>query len=233
MFQPPSDSWLLIDVLRRQRLPARAHGLDLGTGSGVLAIAAAKRGCSTVVAVDVSRRAMLAARLNGALNGVKIQSRRGDLFQPVAEQRFDLIVANPPYVPTPGRGELPRRGLARAWEGGPDGRALVDRICARAGAHLRPGGVMLLVHSAVCGEQATLDQLTAQGLQAEVALRHHGPLGPILRERAAWLRGRGMLPPSPGDEEEMLVIRAQAPGHAFAADADRREGAAIAAPSPE
>jgi release factor glutamine methyltransferase len=227
---------LLIDVLRRERLAPGAQGLDLGTGSGVLAIAAAQSGCSTVLAVDVSRRALLAVRLNGALNGVRIRSRRGDLYQPVSEQRFDLIVSNPPYVPTPGRGELPRRGLSRAWEGGPDGRALVDRVCRGAAAHLRPGGVMLLVHSAVCGEQATLDQLTAQGLQAGVALRHHGPLGPILRARAEWLRGRGLLPTSSEDEgEEMLVIRAQAPTASHPGPPPRAagEGAAMAAPSPD
>jgi len=222
--------------LRRQPLPPQARGLDLGTGSGVLAIAAAQNGCATVLAVDISRRAAIAARLNGALNGVKIRSRRGDLYQPVDEQRFDLIVSNPPYVPTPGRGELPRRGLSRAWEGGPDGRALVDRICQGAAAHLRPGGVMLLVHSAVCGEQATLDQLTAHGLQAEVALRHHGPLGPILRARAEWLRRRGLLPTSRGEEdedEEILVIRAQAPTASPRGGAGTAgEGAAIAAPSP-
>ncbi len=200
----------------------------------MLAIAAAQTGCSTVVAVDVSRRAVIAARLNGALNGAKVRSRRGDLYQPVAEERFDLIVSNPPYVPTPGRGELPRRGLSRAWEGGADGRALVDRICHGAAAHLRPDGVMLLVHSAVCGERATLDQLTVQGLQAEVALRHRGPLGPILRARAEWLRSRGLLPTSRGHEdEEMLVIRAQAPSTgAPDGGGTAGEGAAIAAPSP-
>ena len=85
---------------------------------------------------------------------------------------------------------------------------------------------MLLVHSAVCDEQATLDQLTAQGLQAEVARRHHGRLGPILRTRAQWLRKRGLLPASAGaDGEEILVIRAQAPTASPNADAEWRERA--------
>jgi release factor glutamine methyltransferase len=170
-----------------------------------------------VTAVDVSRRAVAAARVNGALNGVRIDSRRGSLFAPVAGERFDLITANPPYVPSPD-GVIPTRGLARAWEGGDDGRAVLDQLCAGVGAHLRPGGVVLLVHSAVCGETPTVQALEAQGLEVDVALRHRGALGPLLARRAAWLRDRGLL--GDADEEEMLVIRGRAP----AADSGRAEG---------
>jgi release factor glutamine methyltransferase len=208
VFQPPSDSWMLAGTVRRQPLPPDAAALDLCTGSGVIAVAAGLAGAGSVTAVDVSRRAVLAARLNGALNGLRIDARRGDLFEAVGERRFDLITANPPYVPTPS-GEIPERGLARAWEGGPDGRVLLDRICAGARAHLRPGGTILLVHSAVCGESATVGALEAGGLRVDVVLRHRGTLGPLLRDRAAWLRERGLL--GPHDEEEMLVIRGRAP----------------------
>jgi release factor glutamine methyltransferase len=199
---------MLADAARREALPADAEALDLCTGSGIIAVAAALGGASRVTAVDVSRRAVLAARVNGRLNGVRIDARRGDLFAPVAGRRFHLITSNPPYVPSPD-GELPARGLARAWEAGPDGRALLDRICAEAPAHLHPGGTLLLVHSAVCGEAATLRALEAGGLTVEVVLRHQGTLGPLLRARAAWLRDQGLL--GPADEEEMLVIRGRAP----------------------
>lgn len=198
---------MLISALARERLPAGARGLDLCTGSGVLAVAAAAHGCAEVLSVDISRRAVLAAWLNGRLNGFRIRALRGDLYGPVAGKRFDLIVSNPPYVPTPD-GELPRRGLARAWEGGPDGRAFIDRICAGAREHLQPGGVMLLVHSSVCGERATLAALRAQGLQTTVALRHEGRLGPILDSRKQWLHQRGLLDQS--EREQILVVRAQA-----------------------
>ncbi|MEA2161665.1 MAG: release factor glutamine methyltransferase, partial [Solirubrobacteraceae bacterium] len=195
--------------LQRERLPPDAIALDLCTGSGVLAVAAARHGCRQVIAVDVSRKAVLAARCNARLNGVRVRSVRGDLFAPVRGRRFDLIVSNPPYVPSPA-GELPRRGLARAWEAGTDGRVFLDRICSEASAHLRPGGVMLLVHSSVCGEQATVSALIDQGLTVDVALRHRGGLGPILRARAEWLRSRQLL--LDDGQEEMLVIRAAAPG---------------------
>ena len=206
---------MLVDVLRRERLSAGSRALDLCSGSGVIAIAAAQAGWR-VSAVDVSRRAVMAVRAGGALNGVRIDARRGSLFDPVAGERFDLITSNPPYVPSPD-GRIPARGSARAWEGGDDGRALLDQICAGARAHLRPGGVILLVHSAVCGEAPTVQALEARGLVVEVALRHRGPLGPLLRSRAEWLREQGLL--GDADEEEMLVIRGRLP---VAADSPSR-----------
>ncbi|MBV9915533.1 MAG: methyltransferase [Solirubrobacterales bacterium] len=210
VFQPPSDAWMLVRCLREEPPPAGASALDLGTGSGVLAIAAAQAGCGEVVAVDVSRRALLAVRLNARLNGVRVRALHGDLFAPVAGQRFDLIVSNPPYVPSP-QAELPRRGLARAWEAGHDGRDVLDRICSQADAYLRPGGRLLLVHSALCGETATLSMLRERGLHAEVALRHQGELGPILRARAPWLHQQGLLAHPAERAEEMLVIKAERP----------------------
>ena len=64
VFRPLSDTWMLADALRVATLPPRASVLDLCTGSGVLAVAAARRGAREVTAVDVSRRAVLAVRLN-------------------------------------------------------------------------------------------------------------------------------------------------------------------------
>ena len=204
VFQPLGDSYMLADCLRRERLGPGASVLDLCTGSGLLAVVAARTG-ATAAAIDVSRRAVLSARLNAVLNGVRVDARRGDLFAPVAGRRFDVIVSNPPYLPAPGE-ELPRRGPARAWDAGPRGRALIDRICAGAGERLVPGGALLLIHSSVCGEAETLDQLSAHGLAAEVVFRHRGPLGVRLRARADWLRARGLL--LEGDQEELIIFRA-------------------------
>jgi release factor glutamine methyltransferase len=199
---------MLIDQLGGLELPRNPVGLDLCTGSGVLAIAAAQICGARMTAVDVSRRAVVAVRLNAALNRADVHPVRGDLFEPVRGRRFDLIVSNPPYVPTPD-GCIPERGLARAWEGGHDGRTFLDRICGRAAEHLNPGGSILLVHSSVCGERETLEQLSQQGLATEVMFRHRGELGPILRARQEWLHGQGLLTDDGG--EDMLVIRGTAP----------------------
>lgn len=206
VFQPHSDSWLLANRIRSEQLPERASALDLCTGSGLLAVVAATHGASRVVAVDVSRRAVLSARLNAAANGVRVHAMRGNLFSPLANEQFDLIVSNPPYLPSQGE-TLPTRGVARAWEAGREGRAVIDRICATVAEHLRPGGVLLLVHSSVCSEQATVASLVRRGLRSTVVERHRGPLGPRLAERADWLRSQGLL--GDDDQEEILVFRAE------------------------
>jgi release factor glutamine methyltransferase len=142
-------------------------------------------------------------RGNAWVNGVDARALRGDLFAAVPGETFDLILANPPYVPGP---LPPTRGPARAWDAGGDGRTILDRICADAPAHLRPGGNLLVVHSEVCGEQRTLDAFAAGGLEAEVAGRERGPLGPLLRARRDELEARGLLARGQ-DTEDVLVLR--------------------------
>jgi release factor glutamine methyltransferase len=206
VFKPHSDSLMLAEHVGRERHLSGAGVLDLCAGSGVLAITAALCGASRVTAVDVSFRAMLAIRLNARLNGVSVRAVRGDLYAPVAGQRFGLIVSNPPYVPSP-NAELPARGASRAWEAGPRGRAFIDRICAGAPSHLDPGGVLLLIHSSFCSEEATAGALADQGLDVRVVARSRGPLGRLGRARAEMLRQRGLL--VDGDTEEILIFRAQ------------------------
>jgi release factor glutamine methyltransferase len=161
-----------------------------------------------VTAVDASLPAVLATRLNAWRSGVRVRVLRGDLFSPVEGERFDLVVSNPPYVPS-GPGSPQAQGPRHAYDGGPDGRAFIDRICDGLPQHLRPGGVALLVHSSICGEQATLRALRAGGLEATVVERRRGALGPLMRARAAELERRGLLGPGQS-EEELLVIRGRA-----------------------
>jgi len=196
---------MLADVLR-EHAPG-ADVLDLCTGSGVLAVSAALAGARSVTAVDVSRRAVLTARLNGLLNGRRIRTRRGNLLDAVPGERFDVIVANPPYLPA--IADDPR-GLLRATEAGPDGRLFVDRLIDRAPDHLRPGGVLLVVHSSINGVDPSLERLERTGLEPDLAAAHRGPLGPILTERVPVLEERGLL--APGErEEDVVVVRGRVP----------------------
>ena len=205
VFRPISDSRLLADCLRRELSPG-AHVADICTGSGVLAVTAALHGAGAVSATDCSRRAVWSARLNARLNGVVVGALRGDLLKPVGGRQFDLIVSNPPYVPAE-NDDLPSRGPARAWDAGRNGRALIDRLCDEAPAHLRPGGTLLLVHSSVCDERSTLERLQSRGLATQVMARRRGAFGPILAARAPSLQERDLLPP--GEVEEIVVIRAR------------------------
>jgi release factor glutamine methyltransferase len=151
---------------------------------------------------------VLTARINARLNGVRVRALRGDLFAPVAGERFDAIVSNPPYLPAEDD-DLPRRGPQRAWDAGTDGRVLLDRICAEAPRHLRPGGFLLLVHSSVCGLEPTVRRLEDGGLAVDVLERRRGALGPLLSARAPVLEARGILAPGQR-EEDMLVVKAAA-----------------------
>jgi release factor glutamine methyltransferase len=206
VFRPISDTWLLARALDREPLPRRARVLDLCSGSGALAITAALGGADRqVTAVDVSRRAVLTIRLNAALNGVRIRAVRSDLFEALGGEQFDAIVSNPPYVPA-ATDELPTSGPERAWDAGRTGRALLDRICAEAPAHLRPGGVLLVVHSSLLGLEPTAEPLRARGLDVDVAASAHGPLGPLMRAR----QSAGLVDEE-ADEEDVLVIRARNP----------------------
>lgn len=208
VYGPQDDTALLAEALRAEPVPQSAEVLDLGTGTGALAIAAARRG-ARVTAVDVSWRAVLCARLNTRLAGLPVRVLRGDLLAPTGGRSYDLILSNPPYVPA-GLSTAPKRGAARAWDAGRDGRLLLRRICRQTPWRLRPGGVLLLVHSALSDPESTLAQLRCEGLKAAVVARRFIAFGPVLRSRRAWLAHQGLIR---DDEtvEELVVIRAERP----------------------
>ena len=210
VLKPPSDTYMLADQLRREVRRDGVSVLDLCSGSGMLAIVAARSGARAVTAVDVSRRAVFATWLNAKLNCAAVEVVRGDLFKAVAGRRFDVIVSNPPYLISAGQ-QLPRRGAPRAWDAGPNGRLFLDPICAHAHEHLAPDGVLLLVHSSLCDEQQTIDDLSSRGYEVEITERRRGPLGKVMHSRAGMLRARGLLPH--GEVEDIVVVRAQLQAH--------------------
>jgi release factor glutamine methyltransferase len=208
VFRPISDTWMLADVLREQIVSPRCSVLDLCTGSGALAIAAAQRGAGCVTAVDVSRRAVLTTRLNARLNRVRVRALRSDLFAALGSERFDVIVSNPPYVPAESD-DPPARGPQRAWDAGRDGRALLDRVLAEAPARLRADGLLLVVQSDLIGVDATMERMREAGLEPDVALRRRGPLGPLMRERVHHLESAGLLAAG-RRHEDVVVLRGRA-----------------------
>src|SRR4051812_3974364 len=151
VYAPQDDSEFLLDTILSHGFPVGAHVLDLGTGTGRLALGLAQAGAAAVTALDVSRRAVWTARANAWLRRAPVQVRLGDLCTGLTG-RFDVIVSNPPYVPSP-HGPPGRHSRNRAWDAGQDGRWLLDRICLVAPDHLARGGSLWLVHSALCGGQ--------------------------------------------------------------------------------
>ncbi len=110
------------------------RALDLGTGCGVQALHLADH-AGHVVATDVNPRALAMTRLNARLNGVDVEAREGSLYEPVAGERFDLVVTNPPFVVSPADGE---RLVYR--DSGLPGDEMVRRVVTGAVDHLAPGG---------------------------------------------------------------------------------------------
>jgi ribosomal protein L3 glutamine methyltransferase len=123
--------------------------LDLCTGSGCLAILAAHAfPLAQVDAVDISRDALDVAARNIADYGLedRLTLHRGDLFRPLGDKRYDLIISNPPYVDAQGMADLPRECRAEpklAFDGGADGIDIVRRILEQARRHLTPQGGLL------------------------------------------------------------------------------------------
>ncbi|WP_307806339.1 HemK2/MTQ2 family protein methyltransferase [Streptomyces sp. FH025] len=202
MYPAQGDTSLLIGALRRERPEPGARLLDLGTGSGAVALAGAELGAA-VTAVDLSRLALATAWVNARLRHLHLTLRRGDLTSPVACRRFEFIVSNPPYVPS-ARSDAPRCGIARAWEAGPTGRLLLDRICRQAPQLLTAGGVLLIVQSSLADPAATVAALHRFGLQAGVVAATTQPFGPVMSQRAAWFEERGLI--APGERSEILVV---------------------------
>jgi len=168
VYEPAEDTFLLadnLDVHRGERV------LELGTGCGLLAILAAKTGAK-VVATDINPSALECARANAVAHGVAghIDFRLGDLFEPVSGECFDLIIFNPPYLPVAPREELGGL-LDRAWEAGPDGRAVIDRFLSELAWHLTTNGSALFVQSSLADVEKTIRAPKASGFQVEVMAR--------------------------------------------------------------
>jgi ribosomal protein L3 glutamine methyltransferase len=123
--------------------------LDLCTGSGCLAILAAHAFPQAQIdAVDISGDALDVAARNVADYGLegRLTLHRGDLFRPLGDRRYDLIISNPPYVDAQGMADLPRECRAEpklAFDGGADGIDIVRRIMEQAKSHLTPQGGLL------------------------------------------------------------------------------------------
>lgn len=144
-----------------QHIGRNADVLDMGTGSGVCAVIAARH-ARRVVAVDINPAAVRCARINVLMNRVedRVEVLEGDLFAPVAGRRFDVVLFNPPFLQG-----APRDDADRAWRS----TDVAERFAADLRGHLTPSGFALVLLSSFGGAAEFLRQFQRHGFELTVA----------------------------------------------------------------
>ena len=174
LYLPREDSFLL-----QSCIPKNLKGktvLDIGTGSGIQAITAAKAGAS-VTAADVNPHALDVARGNALNNEVNIQFIKSDLFSSV-KGKYDLIINNPPYLPEDEFDAIV--GPSRMYSGGKSGRKFIEKFISQVSKYLKPKGKILMVISSLTGEAEVLGLFQDYGFRPKVVARQKIPWESLL-----------------------------------------------------
>lgn len=165
VYPPAEDSFMLA----RGAESLRGSILEIGCGSGIASLsAAAADRKNKVLGVDVNPEAVACAEANAKAN--HIMNARfvvSDLFSGVPDERFDAILFNPPYLPTDDSEKVGGR-INAAFDGGKDGREVLDRFLAQFSRYLKGGGTLLLVQSSLNDSEKTEEALSALGYAVEV-----------------------------------------------------------------
>jgi release factor glutamine methyltransferase len=166
VYEPAEDSFML--ALEAKKL--KGDLLDIGTGCGIQAIVAKK---AKATGADINPSAVENAKANARANGSCANFLVSDLFSDVSG-KFDAIVFNPPYLPTSAGEKL--EGLENlAYDGGEDGREVLDRFLAEFSGNLRREGKVLLLLSTLSDNGETRERLSGLGFSCkELARRHVG-----------------------------------------------------------
>jgi len=170
----PETELLVIEAIRLLKGKESSRVLDIGTGSGCIALSIAKQcPAARITASDKSEQALAIATRNAATHrlGEHVRFVQGDLFVPIGDETFDLIISNPPYIATAEIETLDRdvRDFEprTALDGGADGLGIYRRLIAETPSHLAPGGSLLLEIGAT-QESAVHELLKATGRFTEV-----------------------------------------------------------------
>lgn len=158
IYEPAEDSFLLEKEVRKCSRGKKV--LDVGCGSGILSLAAREGGAAEVLAVDINPEAVKEIKKKG------IEAIESDLFSAISpEEKFDLIVFNPPYLPYDARED---RESARITSGGKRGDEIIIRFLENAGEHLSKDGLILLLVSSLTPSKRILDVLSKKKLEEKV-----------------------------------------------------------------
>ncbi|KQU53340.1 hypothetical protein ASG84_24460 [Rhodococcus sp. Leaf278] len=204
VYEPQHDSHMLAEAIVARGISSNSRVLDLCTGSGIQAMTAATLGADRVLAVDISQAAVESTRAAARRLGLDIEARQGDLSVALTHGPYDVVLCNPPYVPS---AHLPpTEGPSVAWDAGVDGRAFLDPLCRAARALLSDNGFLLLVQSEHADVPKSIAMMEQGGLSASIVARRTVDFGPVLLERAAWLEANGLIVPGCRTEELAVIL---------------------------
>ncbi|MEF8821100.1 MAG: HemK2/MTQ2 family protein methyltransferase [Halovenus sp.] len=179
VYQPAEDSRLLAETVVEElqsgaiELDSHARGLDVGTGSGYVADRLETETGLRMVGVDINPDACRQAA------DVGVPVVRGDMFEPFRPDTFDVVLCNPPYLPTPPEQEWDD-WMERALSGGEDGRAVVDPFLDGVGRVLRERGRAYLLISTLTGPGEVREFAIERGLESTIVAEESHPFEKLL-----------------------------------------------------
>jgi len=169
--RPSEYTAALLQVLHARAPSIRgAHALEIGSGSGVVLAALGALGAASLSGVDIEEEAVSSSALllDDLGHGETSRVHCGDMWEPLGDRRFDLVVANLPHFPMAHR---PLAGRRATWSsGGPDGRELLDPFLDGLGRHLAPGGRAIITHNAFISLDRSRERVASHGLSLATAL---------------------------------------------------------------
>ena len=165
VYIPSDDTFLLAENLE---IKEGQSVLEIGTGSGLVSMYASLLS-DDVTATDINYNALELAEKNFKLNNINtIKLEFGDLFEPVKNEKFDVILFNTPYLPTDSD-DIINDDLNYAFDGGLDGRKVIDRFINQVSNHLNDKGIVQIIQSSLSDNDRTLDMFDRNGFVAEIA----------------------------------------------------------------
>lgn len=165
VYIPSDDTFLLAENLE---IKEGQSVLEIGTGSGLVSMYASLL-TDDVTVTDINYNALELAEKNFKLNNINtIKLEFGDLFEPVKDKKFDVILFNTPYLPTDSD-DIINDDLNYAFDGGLDGRKVIDRFINEVSNHLNDKGIVQIIQSSLSDNNRTLDMFDRNGFVAEIA----------------------------------------------------------------
>ncbi|MEX0568773.1 MAG: HemK2/MTQ2 family protein methyltransferase [Candidatus Njordarchaeota archaeon] len=168
VYEPSDDT----EILAKAALSLVKSGekiLEIGCGAGAISILLAKKGCK-VMATDISKEAVEITKINAKINNVHIDIRWGDLFEPV-EDKFDVIIFNPPYLPKDDLDILIPGEFKKSIIGGEKGNEIVIRFIENMPRYLKREGYALIVLSSLSKIEEVLEKIKRYKMKYEIVMK--------------------------------------------------------------